>query len=94
MTEPAASSPEAALRHYRRVAAEFGPAIAVPGSLVNRTWMIGEPPQFALQRVAAQFDDDVNHRIERVTRRLTAAGVRTPELLRTDDDSLSLTAPS
>ena len=94
MTEPAASSPEAALRHYRRVAAEFGPAIVVPGSLVNRTWMIGEPPQFALQRVAAQFDDDVNHRIERVTRRLTAAGVRTPELLRTDDDSLSLTAPS
>lgn len=83
-------TPEAALRAFART----GPLRRVDNGLVNRTWAVGAPPEFALQLVHARFGDADNARIEAVTRRLRAGGLATPELVRTSDDALSCPGPN
>ncbi len=82
-------TPEAALRAFARTD-RLRP---VDSGLVNRTWAVGAPPRFALQLVHARFDDADNARIEAVTGRLAAAGLATPELVRTPDGGLSCPGP-
>ena len=82
-------APEVALRAF----AKTGALRLVDSGLVNRTWAVGAPPQFALQCVHARFGDTDNARIEAVTRRLRAGGLATPELIRTSDGDLSCPGP-
>jgi len=82
-------TPEAALHAFAR----SGALRRVDSGLVNRTWAVGAPPKFALQLVHARFGDADNARIEAVTQRLGAAGLATPELVRTSDGALSRPGP-
>ena len=82
-------TPEAALDAFART----GALRPVESGLVNRTWAVGTPPQFALQLVHARFGDADNARIEAVTRRLRADGLATPELVRTPGGALSRAGP-
>ena len=55
--------------------------------LINRTFRIEHPKRgtFALQRLNPIFGAEVNQDIERVTEHLSAAGMLTPRLVRTQD---------
>ena len=82
--------PKAALAHYADAQSLRQQLTPMRGSLVNQTWAVGRPPRFALQRVAPIFGDAENVRIEAIGRRLAAAGVGAPTLIRTDSGELSL----
>ncbi len=82
-------TPEAALRAFGR----SGALRYVESGLVNRTWAVGAPPQFALQLVHARFRDADNAHIEAVARRLRSGGLPTPELIRAGDGALSFAGP-
>ena len=51
--------------------------------LINRTYVVGEPPRAVLQWVNPIFDPRIHRDIEAVTARLLAAGVPAPRLLPT-----------
>ncbi len=51
--------------------------------LINRTWLVGDPPQAVLQWVNPIFDPLMHRDIAAVTERLAAAGVPAPRLLPT-----------
>ncbi len=52
-----------------------------PGGLINRTWIVGEPPWGVLQWVNPIFDAAIHRDIDAFTRRLDEAGLQTPRLL-------------
>ena len=49
-----------------------------PGGLINRTWIVGEPPWAVLQWVNPIFDPSIHLDIDAVTSRLEEAGLTTP----------------
>jgi Ser/Thr protein kinase RdoA (MazF antagonist) len=53
------------------------------GGLINRTWMLGAPPAWVLQRVNPIFRPEVHQDIEAVTAHLAGKGMATPRLRRT-----------
>lgn len=65
-----------------------GPLRHEPGGLINRTWIVGEPPRTVLQWVNPIFDPAIHHNIDAFTRRLEHAGLTTPRLLTTDSKEL------
>jgi Ser/Thr protein kinase RdoA (MazF antagonist) len=70
----------------------LGPAPVLrpwPGGLVNRTYGVGRPPQYALQSVAPQFGPEVDARMARIAAPLAAAGIACPVPLADDTGQLS-----
>lgn len=61
------------------------------GGLINRTWIVGEPPQAVLQWVNPIFDPLIHHDIDAVTARLEEVGLLTPRLLPTTGGDLFAT---
>ena len=55
----------------------------LPGGLINRTWIVGDPPWAVLQWVNPIFDPSIHRDIDAVTRRLEQSGLTTPRLLPT-----------
>lgn len=55
---------------------------APDAGLINRTWLVGEPPQAVLQWVNPIFKPSVHLDIEAITARLAERGLPTPRLLR------------
>lgn len=58
-----------------------------PG-LINRTWLVGEPPRAVLQWVNPIFDPLIHRDMAAATARLQAAGVPVPRLVPTADGEL------
>ncbi len=76
---------EEALSHWQI----DGPARAAPDpGLINRTWLVGEPPRAVLQWVNPIFDPRVHYDIEALGDRLAAAEVPCPRLIPTADGEL------
>ncbi len=57
--------------------------VPVADGLVNRTWAVGGPPRFALQRLAPLFGPAENARAAEAARLLLAGGLDAPEVLPT-----------
>lgn len=64
------------------------PVRTEPGGLINRTFLLGDPPQFVVQRVSRIFGASVHADIEAVTTQLAQQGILTPRLLPTDNGAL------
>ena len=65
------------------------PIFAAPDAgLINHTWLSGAPPKFVVQRVNPLFAPSVHEDIEAVTAHLSAHGMVTPRLVRTDAGGL------
>jgi Ser/Thr protein kinase RdoA (MazF antagonist) len=64
------------------------PSPAPDPGLINRTWMVGDPPRAVLQWVNPIFDPRVHLDLEALGDRLQAAGVPCPRLLPTADGAL------
>lgn len=56
---------------------------APDNGLINRTWLVGEPPWAVLQWVNPIFDPMIHYDIEAVTARLEESGLTSPRLLPT-----------
>ncbi len=56
--------------------------------LINQTFVAGDPPRFAVQRLNPLFSARVHEDIEAVTAHLARRGMLTPRLVRTDDGGL------
>ena len=66
-----------------------GPLSDAPDAgLINRTWLVGEPPEAVLQWVNPIFKPSVHLDIEAITARLAERGMPTPRLLRLPDGTL------
>ncbi|MEE8523401.1 MAG: aminoglycoside phosphotransferase family protein [Thermoanaerobaculia bacterium] len=77
--------PEEALSHWQ----VDGPARPAPDpGLINRTWLVGDPPGAVLQWVNPIFDPRIHLDIEALSDRLDATGVPCPRLLATADGEL------
>ena len=63
---------------------------APDAGLINRTWLVGAPPQAVLQWVNPIFKPSVHLDIEAITARLAEHGLLTPRLLRRADGALWL----
>lgn len=61
------------------------------GGLINLTWYAGDPVAWVIQRLHPAFKAEVHADIEAITAHLTAKGLVTPRLLRTDAGALSET---
>lgn len=90
--QPAVNGREQALRPARDMLAAWQsrlpaapPLSVVQQGLVNRTYAVGQPPGFALQRLATAFGEAETMRAERVAARLATAGLAAPRLVPTDD---------
>ncbi|MCB9764991.1 MAG: aminoglycoside phosphotransferase family protein [Alphaproteobacteria bacterium] len=64
------------------------PVRPLAGGLINASWVVGDPPVAALQRLHPVFGPTVHLDIEAVTAHVAARGMRTPRLLRTAEDGL------
>ncbi len=69
--------PEAALALW----GSSDPICEEDSGLINRTWIVGEPPWAVLQWVNPTFDPRIHLDFEAVTARLEEAGLTTPRLL-------------
>lgn len=58
------------------------------GGLINRTWLVGEPPVAVLQHLNPIFQPSVHQDIEAVTAHVQARGLATPRLVRTGAGAL------
>ena len=78
------------LEHYGAGAADLAP---LGSGLINLTWLVtqGGSPRRVLQRVASLFPPEINRDIDVITRRLAAAGMMAPEVLKTADGGLWVT---
>lgn len=70
-----------------------GPPAPLSRGLVNRTFGLGKGPDFALQAVAAIFDDASNQRFNPVAAELAKAGIDAPVLIAADGNLSSLPGP-
>jgi Ser/Thr protein kinase RdoA (MazF antagonist) len=59
------------------------PVRPLPGGLINRTFVVGDPARAVLQRQHPMFPPRVNHDIHAVTAHVAASGMTTPTLIRT-----------
>jgi aminoglycoside phosphotransferase (APT) family kinase protein len=90
---------EAALARFAQtdvsVAAAAGalPPALLSRGLVNRTYVVGSGPDFALQAVAPAFDETSFARIDPVAAELDRAGIAAPHLIPAPDGTLALPAP-
>jgi Ser/Thr protein kinase RdoA (MazF antagonist) len=84
-TPPADSAAAAALAHWRRRAV---PRLSPDNGLINRTWLVGEPPEAVLQWVNPIFHPGIHLDMEAVTRHLEESGFLTPRLLPAADGRL------
>lgn len=89
---PASTAAEALSAYSDTVSAD-APIAAVPDGLLNDTYAVGQPPMFALQLVAARFNDIHNERMELVARTVAKGGMPAPELMRTASGQLSHPGP-
>lgn len=65
------------------------PVSATPDAgLINQTHLVGDPPRYVVQRVNPLFQPAVHEDIEAVTAHLSAAGMVTPRLVRTEAGEL------
>lgn len=64
------------------------PVESEPGGLINRTFLVGHPPRFVVQRVNPIFGPSVHEDIEAITAHLASQGMVTPRLIRTDSGAL------
>lgn len=71
------------LAAWQGTVAAGAPLAVVQQGLVNRTYAVGWPPRFALQRLAAMFGEAETLRAERVAARLAIAGLAAPRLVAT-----------
>jgi Ser/Thr protein kinase RdoA (MazF antagonist) len=62
-----------------------GPVRPAEGGLINRTYLVGEPPQRVLQWVNPIFDPRIQLDLELLAQHLEACGLATPHLVRTPD---------
>ena len=76
---------EAALAHW---GSEDPIRELADGGLINRTWVVGEPPWAVLQWVNPIFDPRIHLDVEAVTARLEDAGLTTPRLVPSTDGEL------
>ena len=68
-----------------------GPVRPAPDpGLINRTFVVGEPPEAVLQWVNPIFDPRIHHDIAALGERLASAGLETPRLLPTREGALWL----
>jgi len=58
------------------------------GGLINRTFLLGEPPLYVLQQVNRIFGEAVHEDIQAVTNHLRSKGLAAPELLSTQTGAL------
>ncbi|MEM6797042.1 MAG: aminoglycoside phosphotransferase family protein [Acidobacteriota bacterium] len=83
-------TPERALGFWSRRATAGDELRAIEIGLINRTFSVGSPPRFILQRVHPTFDPRIQQDIAAVTRRLAERGLETPLLLPTDEGELAV----
>ncbi len=70
------------------------PCRPLPGAgLINLTWVVGDPPQYALQQVNAIFPAATHDRLAAVTDHLAARGLVTPRLVRAPHGALVVRGP-
>lgn len=85
---PADATPDGALAqlaHWnRRAVVRLSP----DNGLINRTWLVGDPPDAVLQWVNPIFHPGIHLNMEKVTRHLAASGFLTPRLVPTADGRL------
>ena len=81
--------PHEALRSWQQVSSG-SPRPAPDAGLINRTYLVGDPPTAVLQWVNPIFDASIHHDIAALTEHLAASGLDTPKLLPTREGALSL----
>lgn len=84
-TSRAETRPDEALAHWNR---RDRPRLCPDNGLINRTWLVGEPPDAVLQWVNPIFHPGIHLNMEMVTRHLEASGFLAPRLVPTADGRL------
>lgn len=82
-----------ALQSYTKIVGPNQYIQTCNGGLVNRTFAVGNPPNFTLQLVNNPIKDTQHVLMEKIAARLTKEGIRIPQILRDDQGRLTQPGP-